>query len=69
MAQYCGHDFVESGLKEKNEGNGMEKAEEPRVKEYLPERSERRLRSAWSPLGVDTSSSSSSESCEPDTDT
>ena len=47
----------------------MEKAEEPRVKEYLPERSERRLRSAWSPLGVDTSSSSSSESCEPDTDT
>ena len=36
---------------------------------YLPDNNERRFRSACSPLGVDTSSSSSSESCDPDTDT
>ena len=39
------------------------------LRRYLPDNNERRFRSACSPLGVDTSSSSSSESCDPDTDT
>lgn len=36
---------------------------------YLIERRERTFRSASSPLGVDASSSSSSESCDPETET
>lgn len=36
---------------------------------YLTDRRDRRFRSASSPLGVETSSSSSSESCDPDTET